>query len=92
MSFMNKLSNLVFGPEDDEDMEFPTVEESNYEEPAPAVSSKKSKVVNIAATTQMKVVVLQIERFEESQEAANHLRSKKPVVINLEKLEKDTAR
>lgn len=92
MSFMNKLSNLVFGPEDDEDMEFPTVEESNYEEPAPTVSSKKSKVVNIAATTQMKVVVLQIERFEESQEVANHLRSKKPVVINLEKLEKDTAR
>ena len=36
--------------------------------------------------------MVQLERFEESQEIANHLRSKKPVVVNLEKLEKEMAR
>ena len=48
--------------------------------------------VNIAATTQLKVVVVSIEEFDEAREVADHLRSKKPVVINLEKLEKDVAR
>ena len=32
MSFMNKLSNLVFGPEDDEDMEFSDLAEDDSEE------------------------------------------------------------
>lgn len=94
MSFFSKFGELVFGTDDDEDVEFNTEADApiDFEEPAPVVTSKKSKVVNIAATTQLKVVVLQLESFEESQEVANHLRSKKPVVINLEKLEKEAAR
>ncbi|MEE0867723.1 MAG: cell division protein SepF [Clostridia bacterium] len=93
MSFLNKLGELVFGPEDDE-LEFEESSDTSpsFEEPAPQILSKKSKVVNIAATTQMKVVVVQIEQFDEAREIADHLRSKKPVVINLEKLEKETAR
>lgn len=93
MSFLNKIGELVFGPEDDElEFEESTDTSSAFEEPAPQILSKKSKVVNIAATTQMKVVVVQIEQFDEAREVADHLRSKKPVVINLEKLEKETAR
>lgn len=93
MSFLNKIGELVFGPEDDE-LEFEESPDTSsaFEEPAPQILSKKSKVVNIAATTQMKVVVVQIEQFDEAREVADHLRSKKPVVINLEKLEKETAR
>ena len=93
MSFLNKLGELVFGPEDDE-LEFEESSDTSpsFEEPAPQILSKKSKVVNITATTQMKVVVVQIEQFDEAREIADHLRSKKPVVINLEKLEKETAR
>ena len=93
MSFFSKFSDLVFGAEEDEEIDFGGVNNSqNFEDPMPQVSSKKAKVVNIAATTQMKVVVVQIEEFEEAREVADHLRSKKPVVINLEKLEKETAR
>ena len=55
-------------------------------------SSKKSKVVNIHATTQLKVVVLQPTVYSDATEIAGHLKSKKPVVINLEKLDKETAR
>ena len=55
-------------------------------------SGKKSKVVNIHATTQLKVVVLQPTTYNDATEIAGHLKEKKPVVVNLEKLDKDTAR
>ncbi len=95
MSFFNKLGELVFGPEDDSDeVEFDSLTEASQREEDSAIRSfsKKSKVVNIAATTQMKVVVVSIEQFDEVREIADHLRNKKPVVINLEKLDKDSSR
>lgn len=92
MSFMSKFNDLVFGPEDDEEVDFaPVQEEPSFEQPS-RTSSKKSKVVSIAATTQMKVVVVSIERFDETKEIVDHLRNKKPVVLNLEKLDKDISR
>ncbi len=54
-------------------------------------SGRKGKVVNINATTQFKVVVIQPEGFDESKEIADHLKDRKPVVINLELLDKETA-
>ncbi len=95
MSFLNKFTELVFGPEEDDDeivLSSANDQPEDFEEITPKFSSKKSKVVNIAATTQMKVVVVQIESFEEVRDVADHLRSKKAIVINLEKLEKETAR
>lgn len=95
MSILTKISDLVFGPEDEEDVDFATNNEPSFEfdQPAtPAPTSKKPKVVNIAATTQLKVVVVTIEEFDEAREVADHLRSKKPVVVNLEKLDKEVGR
>ena len=92
MSILDKISDLVFGPEDDAEVDFaPAVDEPVFEAPK-ASSTKKSKVVSIAATTQMKVVVVSIERFDETREIVDHLRNKKPVVLNLEKLDKDVSR
>lgn len=94
MSFLSKFSDLVFGPDDDDEVDFATNNEPqfDFDQPPIAPAAKKPKVVNIAATTQLKVVVVSIEQFDEAREVADHLRSKKPVVINLEKLEKETAR
>ena len=94
MSFLSKFSDLVFGPDDDDEVDFATNNEPqfDFDQPPVAPAVKKAKVVNIAATTQLKVVVVSIEQFDEAREVADHLRSKKPVVINLEKLEKETAR
>ncbi|MBO5008897.1 MAG: cell division protein SepF [Clostridia bacterium] len=58
----------------------------------PSHSGRKSKVVNIHATTQLKVVVLQPTTYNDATEIAGHLKDKKPVVVNLEKLDKETAR
>ena len=53
---------------------------------------KRGKIVNIHTTTQLKVVVVQPESFEDSKEIADHLKTKKPIVVNLEKIDSDVAK
>lgn len=78
--------------EENEEIYTPPAKTKTSDVPAYGHSSKKSKVVNIHATTQLKVVVLQPTTYSDATEIAGHLKSKKPVVVNLEKLDKDTAR
>ncbi len=94
-NFMNKMMN-VMGLSEEEDVveETPVYEPRRYEE-EPASGGfglKKGKVVNIHTTTQLKVVVIQPTSYNDSQDIADHLKSKKPVVVNLERLDKDDAR
>ena len=56
------------------------------------VEDRRNKVVNIHATTQLKVVLVKPERFENASEIADHLRDKRTVVLNLESTNKDIAR
>lgn len=51
-----------------------------------------NKVVNINATTQLQVVLVKPERFENASEIADHLREKRTVVLNLEQTDKTVAR
>ena len=51
-----------------------------------------NKVVNIHATTQLSVVLVKPERFENAAEIADHFREKRTVVLNLEQTNKDIAR
>ncbi len=53
---------------------------------------RKNKVVNIHATTQLQVILVKPERFENAAEIADHLREKRTVVLNLESTNKDVAR
>lgn len=53
---------------------------------------KRGKIVNIHTTTQLKVVVVQPESFEDSKEIADHLKTKKPIVVNLEKIDQEIAK
>ncbi len=57
-----------------------------------ASAERGGKVVNIHATTQLKVVLVKPERFENASEIADHLKEKRTVVINLESTHKDIAR
>ena len=87
MGKFSKLLNAMGIPTEDE---FDEAEEVVYEkEPAPV--AKRGKVVNINATTQYQVVVIQPEEFDEAKEIADHLKDRKPVVINLELMDKDSA-
>ena len=53
---------------------------------------RRNKIVNIHATTQLKVVLVKPERFENASEIADHLKEKRTVVVNLESTNKDVAR
>ena len=58
----------------------------------PSYEDRKNKVVNIHTTTQLQVVLVKPERFENAAEIADHLRDKRTVVLNLESTQKDVAR
>ncbi len=53
---------------------------------------RRNKVVNIHATTQLQVILVKPEKFENAAEIADHLREKRTVVLNLESTNKDVAR
>ena len=92
-NLFNKMSNLFFGGEDDYD-EFEdevTEDKEPLIKPAPAAKKSSGRVVNIHATTQLEVAVLQPQSYEDAREIADRLKSKKAVVINLEELSKEDA-
>lgn len=105
MGLLNELKKLT-RPYDDEDDEFedftPRAPDKIPVTPRtaapqkPAFSSfeerRDNKVVNIHATTQLQVVLVKPERFENAAEIADHLREKRTVVLNLEQTNKDIAR
>ena len=90
----------IFNPYEDEDEYYE--EELEEQQPSPFVDERpkmerrpeerRNKVVNINATTQLKVVLVKPERFEAASEIADHLKEKRTVVINLESTNKDIAR
>lgn len=57
-----------------------------------AAERRNNKVVNIHTTTQLQVVLVKPDRFEQASEIADHLREKRTVVLNLESTQKDISR
>lgn len=92
-NFLDKVKNLINFEADEEEYEQDMFEDIPVKTSSePEFQVKKGKVVNINATTQLKVVVVSPDTFEEARDIADHLKQKKPVVINLESVEKDVAR
>ena len=96
MSIIDELKKWTH-PYEDEDEEFDDFEETPHREPAfddrkARVEDRRNKVVNIHATTQLKVVLVKPERFENASEIADNLKDKRTVVLNLESTNKDIAR
>ena len=55
-------------------------------------SIRSNRVVNINTITQLSVVLIKPEKFENASEIADHLRDKRTVVLNLESTNRDIAR
>lgn len=108
MSFVDKFKDLVGIEDFDEDDELFEEEVVAAEKPdkkkdtarvyEPRKSDhKESKVVSMQRSTSVnthpfKMVVLEPKGFEEAPALVDNLKSRKPVIVNLEKLEGDTAR
>lgn len=62
------------------------------EEQSETPASRRNKVVNINATTQLQVVLVKPEHFEDASTVADHLNAKRTVVLNLESTSKEISR
>lgn len=104
MGFMDELKRLARPYEDEEEDDFEDFEpvsrverkEKNRDATSGLFSAENerrgNKVVNIHTTTQLQVVLVKPERFENASEIADHLREKRTVVLNLESTNKEIAR
>ena len=64
-----------------------------YNSPAVEENERRSnKVVNINATTQLQVVLVKPERFDDAAAIADQLNAKRTVVLNLESTNKEVSR
>ncbi len=66
--------------------------DTQFNVPVPEADRRSNKVVNIHTTTQLQVVLVKPDRFENASEIADHLREKRTVVLNLESTNKEIAR
>ena len=53
---------------------------------------RRDKVVNLNSSSQVQMVLVKPEFFDAAAEIADHLRDRRPVLMNLEKAQKDTSR
>ncbi len=97
MNFIDQFKKWT-RPYDDEDEDFDDFEEpiershELFEDRRSKNEERRNKVVNIHATTQLKVVLVKPERFENASEIADQLKDKRTIVLNLESTNKDVAR
>ena len=105
MGLMDELKKIIH-PYDDEDYDYEDDFEEPVKESSRSLfddrkddrredrrsEDRHNKVVNIHATTQLKVVLVKPERFENASEIADNLKDKRTVVLNLESTNKDVAR
>lgn len=91
MNTVNKMLKWIgISDEEEEIYEVETEAEEVVEPVLPL--GRKAKVSSIAGGAPSKVVVIQFLNFDDAKDAADHLKNRKPIVANLEKLDNDTTR
>ena len=94
-AIMNKVLDL-FGVETAEDYDEEIYEEEYEQEDEVEENrnfwNRRSKVVNMPQTNQIKMVISQPTTFEQSEAICDLLKEKKSVIVNLEYVNKDVAR
>lgn len=97
MGIIGKFKEIMgVGDEDDfeqEELDFIGTRDSyQYQDDDYGQDARRNKVVNINATTQIKVVLVKPERFDDASSIADHLNSRHTVVLNLESTNKEISR
>ena len=107
MGFLDEIRRIARSNEDEEDDfdDFDTMgtgrldrfavrerAAEHSEAPVATADRRSNKVVNIHTTTQLQVVLVKPDRFENAAEIADHLREKRTVVLNLEQTSKEVSR
>lgn len=108
MGLMDELKRLAHPYEDEDAGDFDDFEQVTRSQPEPRrerasrsadrtadaaePDRRSNKVVNIHTTTQLQVVLVKPEKYENASEVADHLHEKRTVVLNLESTNKEIAR
>ena len=100
MGFIDKIGKLFIGDdefdEDEEGLEEGQQQDiSDYDSQmfvSKGGAKRDNKILNINATTQLEVVLVKPERFDDASGIADHLNNKRTVVLNLESTEKNVSR
>lgn len=99
MSVMNKFLNY-FGLQEEEEMQRDrerergaSYEEQEIETPAfePRKQSGKNNIVSIHSQKSARVVLIEPRTYDEAQEIADQLKSRRSVVVNLQRVRRDQA-
>lgn len=94
---MGKFLNFIGLEEDiiDEPVDELSDRKSSYQEeliePKFQTKNKKGRVVNIHSTAYTKVVVYQALTYDDTQNIIDNLKSRKPIIVNLDCIEQDLA-
>jgi len=95
MKLFENIKEFFFSAEDDYESEVPIRHERSADYDDPPVNDRErrsNKVVNIQTTAQLQVVLVKPEVFTDAKQIADHLISKKTVVLNLETASPDNKR
>jgi cell division inhibitor SepF len=92
--FDKVIGIMGFSDEELEDdyLEEEEKEETPREETRASSGRKGAQVVSIHTQKQIKVVVMEPANFEESQNIADQLKNRRPVIVNLENTERNLAK
>lgn len=96
MGVMNKFMNFLGLQEEEEVVErevMSTPDEQEIETPSfdKRKNQKGNNVVSIHSQKNVKVVLYEPRSYDEAQEIADHIRSHRTVVVNLQRIRKDQA-
>ncbi|QAY65431.1 cell division protein SepF [Paenibacillus protaetiae] len=99
MSVMNKFLNFIGLQEEEEVIERERVDQQHATEEHEIETTpfetrkhtKSSNIVSIHSQKNVRFVLSEPRSYDEAQEIADHLRSRKPVVVNLQRVRYDIA-
>ncbi|OXM86034.1 cell division protein SepF [Paenibacillus rigui] len=93
MGVMNKFMNFLGLQEEEEVVERERVVEQVEEHETNTAEQRRNKgnIVSIHSQKNVRVVLLEPKSYEDTQEIADHLRSRRPVVVNLHLVRSDQA-
>ncbi|MEK8129739.1 cell division protein SepF [Paenibacillus filicis] len=93
MGVYNKFMNLIGLQEEEVLVERERQTEQHEEVETPTQDSRKNKgnIVSIHSQKNIRVVLQEPRSYEETQEIADHLRNRRPVVVNLHRVRPDQA-
>lgn len=93
MGLMSKLWSVLGLSEEEEIIERERFVEQSDEHETNLTDQRKNKgnIVSIHSQKNVRVVLTEPRSYEETQEIADHLRNRKPVVVNLQRVRSDQA-